>query len=317
MSLDLRSRSLLLIAFFLSGAASLIFEVIWTRLLLISLGATAIAVGVVLGAFMGGMAVGSALAGREFLSRRDPILTYAVLEGWVGLYGLATPFLLRLLTGTPPTLQFLMAVIVLLPSTIAMGASLPMLSRAFGRGSELPAVQVGNLYAANTAGAVAGPLLAVFWLFPAFGLSRCLHIAAIVNLVVFAGLVWSRKAFPPWEGDAPTLSTPTEDTKQDRPNIWLLIAMGVSGATAMVYYGLQSPWAAGLESQIVNAVGVLPISSEQQDRSVGPGTLTRGNIRGEDEQAGRQTIIGWRRAAPDRRCAVRVHVCIPQPRWCH
>jgi len=235
MSLGLRGRSLLLIAFFLSGAASLIFEVIWTRLLLISLGATAIAVGVVLGAFMGGMAVGSALAGRGFLTRRDPIVTYALLEGWVGLYGIATPFLLRLLAGTPPTLQFLMAVIVLLPSTIAMGASLPVLSRAFGRGSGQPAVQVGNLYAANTAGAVAGPLLAVFWLFPAVGLSRCLHIAAVVNLVVFAGLILGRKAFPPWESGAPQLRAPETDSRWGRPSILLLIAMGVSGATAMVY----------------------------------------------------------------------------------
>ncbi|MGH9332328.1 MAG: hypothetical protein ACRD21_01075, partial [Vicinamibacteria bacterium] len=66
---------LLLSAFFLSGLAALVFELVWTRLLLLSLGTTATAVGVVLGAFMGGMAVGSALAGHRLVSRLDPVVT--------------------------------------------------------------------------------------------------------------------------------------------------------------------------------------------------------------------------------------------------
>ena len=125
--LSITGRSLLLTAFFLSGAAALIFEVIWTRLLLLSLGATSAAVGAVLGAFMGGMAVGSALAGRSFLARRDPVLTFALLEGWVGLYGLSSPYLLRLVSILPGTLQFAGALVLLLPATVAMGASLPVL----------------------------------------------------------------------------------------------------------------------------------------------------------------------------------------------
>jgi spermidine synthase len=136
----------------------------------------------------------------------------------------------------PPTVQLLMAVIVLLPSTVAMGASLPVLSRAFGQESELPAVEVGRLYAANTAGAVAGPLLAVFWLFPALGLSRSLLLAALADLLVFAGLLLARKVFPPWEGHPPAGEVPKESpASENRPSLWLLIAMGVSGATAMVY----------------------------------------------------------------------------------
>ena len=225
-----RSRALLLTTFFVSGAASLIFEVVWTRLLLISLGATATAVGIVLGAFMGGMAVGSAWAGRGWLSRRDPILTYAILEGWVGAYGLLTPYLLRSLTTASPALQFILALAILLPATIAMGASLPVLSRALGKDSNMPAVEVGKLYAANTAGAVAGPLISVFWFFPRLGLSRTLLIASVADLLLFGGLILARRIFPPWK------SPKKEDSKEPgRPGAILLVALGVSGATAMAY----------------------------------------------------------------------------------
>ena len=117
-------------AFFVSGAAALLFEVVWTRLLLIQFGATSLAVAVVLGAFMGGMAVGSALAPRLLLGRRDPVRTYALLEIGVGLYGLATPALIGLVAGGPPAVRFAACLLVLLAATAAMGASLPVLAGA-------------------------------------------------------------------------------------------------------------------------------------------------------------------------------------------
>ncbi|MFQ5788887.1 MAG: hypothetical protein ACE5JI_00250, partial [Acidobacteriota bacterium] len=217
--------------FFLTGSASLVFEVIWTSLLLLSIGATPTAVGAVLAAFMGGMAIGSGLAGRSFFSRRDPILTFAVLEGWAGLYALATPYLLRGVDAASPAWQFVVALLLLLPATIGMGASLPVLSRALGRGSRWPAVEVGRLYAANTAGAVAGPLLAVFSLFPVLGLSHTLHIASGVDLLVFLTLVGARKALPRWE----TAESGESRRAKERPHGFLLAALGISGATAMVY----------------------------------------------------------------------------------
>lgn len=231
--LRLGGRSLLFAAFLVSGAASLIFEVIWTRLLLLTIGATSIAVGAVLGAFMGGMAIGSALAGRGFFSRRNPVTTYAVLEGWAGIYGLATPFLLGAVATASPVVQFTLSLIVLLPATIAMGASLPILSRAFGKSSSMPAVEVGRLYAINTAGAVAGPLLSVFYLFPTFGLDQTLHIAAAADVLVFLGLIASRKAFPEWNRQEAGIAPAPAET--DRPAAPLLAAVAVSGATAMVY----------------------------------------------------------------------------------
>lgn len=227
-------KTFLLLAFFISGAASLIFEVIWTRILLLSIGATAVAVGTVLGAFMAGMAIGSFLAGRPFFSRWNPVLTYGLLEGWIALYGLATPFLLRITAAASPAAQFGFALIVILPATIAMGASLPVLSRAFAAGKKRQAAEVGRLYAINTIGAFAGPLLAVFWLFPAFGLSRALYIAAGANFLVFAGIMIGRKLYPPVEIPE-TPRAEKSPPKLERSHRLLLIAMALSGATAMVY----------------------------------------------------------------------------------
>jgi spermidine synthase len=225
------SRLLLLVAFFLSGAAALVFELIWTRLLLLSLGATSAAVGAVLGAFMGGMAVGSAFAGRSFLARRDPIITFALLEGWIGLYGLASPRMLRLVSDVPAELQFVCALILLLPATVAMGASLPVLARAFGRDKAWPAAEVGRLYAVNTAGAVLGPLLAVFALFPTVGLTKTLYVAAGADFLVLISVVLARRVLPDLSGSTSDALLP----KGERPAILLVAAMAVSGASAMVY----------------------------------------------------------------------------------
>ncbi len=224
-------RSLLLGSFFLTGASSLVFEVIWTRLLLLSLGATALAMGAVLGAFMAGMALGSAVAGGRLVSRLDPIVAYALLEGWAGAYGLATPHLLLLVDVPDPAMQFAAAIGLLLPATIGMGASLPILARAFGGPSGRQAVEVGRLYAANTAGAVLGPLLAVFWLFPGLGLARTLYVASAVDLFVCMLVLASRRIFPAWEAP-PAVVSPAADLGGDG---LLRAALFVSGAAAMVY----------------------------------------------------------------------------------
>jgi spermidine synthase len=222
-------RALLLAAFFLSGVAALVFEVVWTRLLLLAIGATATAVGVVLSAFMGGMAIGSALAGGKPFDRLDPVLTFAGLEGFVGLYALASPALLAGVAAAPAEIQLFLALALLLPATIAMGASLPVLARAFVRTGEPAAVGIGRLYAANTAGAVLGPLISVFWLFPSLGLHATLWIGAVLDFLVSVGLLAGRRrlALAPSAADAVITPSPVP--------LALLATAGLSGASAMVY----------------------------------------------------------------------------------
>ena len=227
-----RATGVLLGAFFLTGATSLIYEVVWTRLLLLSVGTTPVAMGVVLSAFMGGMAAGSWLGGRAIIRRLAPLTVYAALEAWVGLYVLATPLGLRLVDLAPPTVQLALGVLALLPATVPMGMSLPVLARAFDESSTARATTVGWLYAANTAGGVAGPLLAVFLLVPLAGLSRTLLVAALINLLVSGGVWLWRSRWSPGASVAAATGTRAAATPVPRP-LYLLLA--VSGATAMVY----------------------------------------------------------------------------------
>ena len=221
-------RVLLLLTFFISGLAALIFELAWTRLLLLSLGTTATAVGVVLGAFMGGMAVGSALSAHPLLARRNPILTFAALEALIGTYALLSPSILAAIGGIAgQELRFFLALLSLLPATVAMGASLPVLVRAFDH--HQIAIGLGRLYTANTAGAVLGPLLAVFWFFPSVGLTATVWVGAALDFLVAASLVVTYRRFP--QSEAPSPETTTESSVP-----WPLLAtVAVSGASAMVY----------------------------------------------------------------------------------
>lgn len=83
----------LLLVFFLSGATGLIYEVLWTRQLALIFGVTTYAVSTVLATYMGGLALGSYLVGRQVDRVRDPLRLYAVLEAGIGLYALLVPFL--------------------------------------------------------------------------------------------------------------------------------------------------------------------------------------------------------------------------------
>jgi spermidine synthase len=238
MELPARMRQLLFAAFFLSGGAALVFEVVWTRLLLLEFGATSLAVATVLAAFMGGMALGSAWAPRLLRGGRDPLLVYGLLEAWAGLFGLATPALLGALAAGPPLLRFGASLIALLPATAAMGASLPVLAAALGRSEASAGSLVGRLYAVNTAGAVAGPLLATFVLFPGLGLSRALQAAALADVAVGIAILALRRRLALSSATAPAADAPRSKARPEgRPgrDAPLLLALAVSGASSMAY----------------------------------------------------------------------------------
>src|SRR5262252_2127037 len=186
----------------ISGAAALVYEVAWTRMLTLRLGHTFAAASTVLAAFMGGLAIGAWLAG----SRRggapsdvaSSLRVYAALEAAVAVAALLLPFALRAFTpalawayedGSAP-LRFgavrvaLSVLLVGLPAA-AMGATFPTATAA-AAGS---AADAARLYAANTAGAAAGAIAAGFWLLPSFGLRRTTWIGVALNVVSAAGAV--------------------------------------------------------------------------------------------------------------------------------
>src|SRR5919198_6388004 len=87
---------LIAICFVLSGATGLIYEVLWARMLGLVFGATTFAISAVLAAFMGGLALGSALAGKLAARIKRPLRAYGAVEIGIALYALAVPLLFRL-----------------------------------------------------------------------------------------------------------------------------------------------------------------------------------------------------------------------------
>ena len=264
---------LIFLCFFLSGSSGLAFEMVWTRELTLVFGSTTLAISTVLSVYMGGLALGSLMAGRFADRIRDPLRAYAVAEAGVGLYALAVPFVLRLY----PHLNALMysavgnhfvalslcrfvatALILLVPTTL-MGATLPLLGRAivrsprdFGRLGG----RIGSLYAANTFGAVLGTFLSGFVWLPLLGVGTTNSLAAGVNLsltamIFLARLRARRRADRPPNisleaaveeligEEAPPSDNPLPPPTSRQRRVALL-SFSFSGAAAMVYQVLWS-----------------------------------------------------------------------------
>jgi spermidine synthase len=195
--------------FFASGAAGLIYQVAWVRILSLIFGVTVHAVSTVLAGFMAGLALGSFFAGRIAERVRNPFLVYGLVECGIGATGLLTPWAFGRLRAVYPSinrwieeavpalvaggaqddfvpgaLRLVIAFIILLVPTTLMGATLPvMLKSSLIRGSSLGG-SVSVLYAINTFGAIAGTVGAGFFLIGDYGVRASINTAAAINLGV-------------------------------------------------------------------------------------------------------------------------------------
>ena len=159
-----------LFCFFFSGAAGLIYQVVWTRMLTQIFGNTTYAIATVLSAFMAGLAIGSYLFGQIADRGKNDFLLYGILEAGVGIYGFLVPWIFQMaqkvygpifgLNESYPFLfnlvLFFLSFVLLVFPTMLMGATLPVLSRFFVRSFAQFGRRVGDLYATNTLGAVIG-----------------------------------------------------------------------------------------------------------------------------------------------------------------
>jgi predicted membrane-bound spermidine synthase len=184
--------------FFLSGATGLIYEVLWARMLGLVFGGTTLAVSTVLAAFMGGLALGSALAGRLGARIARPVRAYGLLEIGIAVYALAVPFLFSLVDNLYALVwqqfhpgffvfsvwRFLLSCLMLLLPTTLMGATLPLLSAALLRSVGPTSTSVTRLYTRNLAGAICGTIVAGFFLLPILGVRATIHAAAAINVVI-------------------------------------------------------------------------------------------------------------------------------------
>lgn len=197
----------IMLIYFASGACSLIDEVVWVRLLKLTLGNTVYATSIVVSVFMGGLALGALIMGRYCDSVRRRLRLYALLETLVTISALSLPWGLKLADGVyvrffrtyHPThthllfVQVLISAAILLVPSMLMGSTLPLLGRFVTSLEREAGHLVGRLYALNTLGAAAGCFLAGFILIRTVGVMGSLYIAAGLNLLVaFGGWFLSR-----------------------------------------------------------------------------------------------------------------------------
>jgi spermidine synthase len=254
-----RGPFLFLFLFAVSGAAALIYEVVWTRLLTLHLGHGLAAASAVLAAFMGGLAAGAGAAGRIAgrFDRARALRVYAGLELAIALLAILMPLLL---SGLRPLLasayadgsggsafailRLVTSVLLLTVPAACMGATFPIAAKWMVRGASTAAQDAGVLYAANTLGAAAGAIVAGFFLIPTLGLSGSTYVGVALNAIAAAGAFWI--ANHPAEAGQHELAGNREPATGSRKRVvansqpWLAAAaLGASGFASLT---LQVVW---------------------------------------------------------------------------
>jgi spermidine synthase len=238
--------------FILSGAAGLVYEVVWARQLVLVFGNTTQAVSAILTGFFGGIAIGSVIGGRIADRARRPLRMYGLLELILVVIVVLTPVTFRLihnvyggafesLEGNDTVLsliRFVLSLLALGPATILMGATLPTLTRHLSRDPSNLSSSFGRLYAANTLGAILGTIAAGFILIELLGLTETLLVGAACSAIAgISALVLDRAAGAgPRPAPVPRSDPMAPSPTVVRPRVRLaLIVAYVSGFTSLGY----------------------------------------------------------------------------------
>jgi len=245
---------LVMLIYFFSGACSLIDEVIWVRLLKLTLGNTVYASSIVVSVFMGGLALGALIISRYADRVRRPLRLYAILEFCAAVSALALPFALRFadkayrwlyvrFEPSPTALLFVQVIIsalILLVPAVVMGSTLPILGRYITAVIDRIGGFVGRLYALNTLGAAAGCFLAGFVLIRTAGVMETLYIAAAVNVLValsgwFLSVRYDTTVVRPAKKKTPAEHRPAVKKLWATRQCVLLLAFFASGLVSIGY----------------------------------------------------------------------------------
>lgn len=229
-----------------SGCAALIYEIVWFQLLQLVIGSSAVSLGLLLAFYMGGLCAGSALFGRLVSSRLDPRRVYALIEFGIGGFGilalLGVPLVGQLNSMGPSSglaglvFRGFTAGVCLAPPALLMGCTFPAASRALG--SRADGASLGLLYSANTLGAVAGCVIAGFYLLRLYDLGVATYTAAAINTAVaLAALCLPAQPTPERTGG--TNPTPGMPPAPARGVSWIYASIALSGVSAL---GAEVVW---------------------------------------------------------------------------
>lgn len=179
-------RRAIVVTFALSGFTALGSEVVWSRMLLAYQGTSIYAFSSMLAVVLGGIGVGSLVGGKYLLRRRDPLHQLALVQ-----LGIATAVVVALhLFRHLPYGMLLPPLILLGPLGILWGISFPLSAACYENAQQGKGRSIGELYAWNTVGCIAGSLGAGFVLVPWLGCSRAAASLAAVSLISGVWLLW-------------------------------------------------------------------------------------------------------------------------------
>ncbi|MGB7769690.1 MAG: fused MFS/spermidine synthase [Verrucomicrobiia bacterium] len=217
--------------FFLSGATSLVYEVLWSREFVTVFGNSSYAISIVLCAYMAGLGLGGLAGGRLADGMKRRTMFFGGFQALIAVWALAVPFLLARLRGMTPDLsawlsdsllvstliRFTLSFAILLVPCFLMGATFPLLARAVTRSDQLIGRRIGALYCWNTLGAAFGCLAAGFWMIDTLGL-RLTNLTAVgVNVAVAVAAFALSGPIGRAAALEPAGATPSEATGQAKP----------------------------------------------------------------------------------------------------
>ncbi len=245
--------SILSVVVFLSGGSALLFQTLWLRLSGLVFGNSIWAAALILSSFMGGLALGSAIAASSWRLPMRPLYFYAVLELAVAFFGCTLVFGLPLLgewmrpmfqalwehQGALNGIRFSLSFLILLLPTTAMGLTLPtLLEDPILRSNEFASV-IGLLYGWNTLGAVAGAIAGEAYLVAAFGLYGTALTAGAANFAAAAIAMLLAFKYASKSGNEQKISRVREEKNQALlPWRLLILSMGTGG----IFLCLEIVW---------------------------------------------------------------------------
>jgi spermidine synthase len=237
---------------FASGLCALVYQIAWQREFRLIFGSSTSASAAVVAVFMGGLGFGGWVLGPRADRRANPLRFYAALEAAVALTAGASPWLLDLvrrvylaLGGTEVlgssggmAMRLVLASLVLAPPTFLAGGTLGAAARAVEHERDLRRRGTALLYGVNAMGAVAGCLLATFFLLEAAGTRATLWLAAAANLLV----ALAAAAIAARSGVVSTASPPTEDRPERPPAADPRLVLAAAALVGFAFFLLELVW---------------------------------------------------------------------------
>jgi spermidine synthase len=231
-----------------SGFAALIYEIVWFQTLQLVIGASAVSLAVLLGAFMGGMSAGSILLPRYISPQIHPLRVFAAIEMTIAISGAAVivgmPLVGRLYTAIDDggassiALRALVSLVLLLPPATLMGATLPAIAR-YVKATPAGAARLGLFYGGNIVGGVIGCLLAGFYLLRWFDLATASFAAIFLNVCVASAALFLATRTPYRREESVSTRHSSASPGSSWPPRAVYAAIALSGFTAL---GAEIVW---------------------------------------------------------------------------